>query len=89
MMASASSGTTEPDDVPATKRQCCKVQGELSERQLREPRSVESTSMDTLWLDDNYVAVSKPPDVRMDGEHDVTLEKLVSWVVFVFLIWHS
>eukprot|EP01138_Halocafeteria_seosinensis_P010224 gb/GECG01010441.1/.p1 GENE.gb/GECG01010441.1/~~gb/GECG01010441.1/.p1 ORF type:complete len:277 (+),score=12.19 gb/GECG01010441.1/:1-831(+) len=79
MAAAGSMGTSDGAELPSSKRQCCQEDNQgLSERQLREPKSVETTSLDTLWRDHNYIAVSKPPDVRMDGEHEVTLEKLVS-----------
>eukprot|EP01138_Halocafeteria_seosinensis_P010227 gb/GECG01010444.1/.p1 GENE.gb/GECG01010444.1/~~gb/GECG01010444.1/.p1 ORF type:complete len:421 (+),score=30.79 gb/GECG01010444.1/:1-1263(+) len=78
MAAAGSMGTSDGAELPSSKRQCCQEDNQgLSERQLREPKSVETTSLDTLWRDHNYIAVSKPPDVRMDGEHEVTLEKLI------------
>ncbi|KAK4523634.1 hypothetical protein GAYE_PCTG71G1530 [Galdieria yellowstonensis] len=41
----------------------------------RRPPIVDS--IDILYMDDEYLAVNKPADVRMDGDFDVTVTKLV------------
>ena len=47
------------------------------------PRCISDVSKDEclLSVDENFVVVAKPHDVRMDGEFDITLQKLLlSWV---------
>ncbi|GJD12976.1 RNA pseudouridylate synthase domain-containing protein 1 [Galdieria sulphuraria] len=43
--------------------------------QSRRPPIVDS--IDFLYIDEEYLAVNKPADVRMDGDFDVTVTKLV------------
>uniref|UniRef100_A0A7S3EEX3 Pseudouridine synthase RsuA/RluA-like domain-containing protein n=1 Tax=Rhodosorus marinus TaxID=101924 RepID=A0A7S3EEX3_9RHOD len=47
---------------------------EVTTRGRKPPRSPE---IDVIYEDEGYVVVNKPADVRMDGEFDVTVEKLV------------
>eukprot|EP00605_Chrysophyceae_sp_TOSAG23-4_P002370 GSChrysophyteH1.ASY1.ANO1.2622.1 assembled CDS len=51
--------------------------------ETRGPATVEEISADDclISVNDNYIIVSKPPDVRMDGDFDVTLQKmLLHWI---------
>ena len=43
-----------------------------------EPPDLGSAEMRVLHDDEDFIIVDKPPDVRMDGDFDVTVEKLVA-----------
>ena len=50
----------------------------------RGPQSLEAVAKDEclLFLNDDFVVINKPPDVRMDGQFNVTVERLLlSWGV--------
>ena len=41
------------------------------------PASCAEQQLVILFQSEHFLVISKPPDVRMDGEFDVTVEKLV------------
>ncbi|CAM9622815.1 unnamed protein product, partial [Discosporangium mesarthrocarpum] len=52
---------------------------DATEREIRVPKTCASCPLDVLHLDDDFLIIGKPVDVRMDGEFDVTVEKLVRY----------
>lgn len=77
---SVSSAGYEESEQPPRKQHCpdaSPLQDEWTRRRQLEPKSLETTPLHTIWFDGNYIAVAKPADVRHDGDHDVTLEKIV------------
>ncbi|EME30361.1 ribosomal large subunit pseudouridine synthase A [Galdieria sulphuraria] len=71
-------------DICDPKRLPRKHQSELIEEEQQESgepvigrRPPIVDSIDFLYIDEEYLAVNKPADVRMDGDFDVTVTKLV------------
>ncbi|CAM9343769.1 unnamed protein product [Choristocarpus tenellus] len=81
---------TEPEAKPPLRSQAeldawlslLSAQGrEVTEREALVPTTCSSCSIEVLHLDDDYLVIGKPPDVRMDGNFDVTVVNLVRhWV---------
>ena len=62
-----------------TKRSAADLDG-IPDEQAPPPRP----SMPVVYKDDNFLVVNKPWDVRMDGEHEVTVESLaLAWLASV------
>ncbi|CAM9695901.1 unnamed protein product [Pylaiella littoralis] len=49
----------------------------ITQRCLGASRQCGDIPTETLSLDDDFVIINKPADVRMDGDFDVTVEKLI------------
>ena len=53
----------------------------LSIRSLNEPNDINNVKSNILHQCCNYIVINKPHDVRMDGDFDVTIQKLLlKWI---------
>ena len=53
----------------------------LSIRSLNEPNDIEKIKPNILHQCSNYIVINKPHDIRMDGDFNVTIQKLLlKWI---------
>jgi 23S rRNA-/tRNA-specific pseudouridylate synthase len=57
--------TSDSDLEDSRRRKCC-------------PKCLEDVKPSVIYHSDSFVVINKPCDVRMDGNFEVTVEKLVS-----------